>query len=208
MGSGWEAIAEGHRSNATNVGVVAALVLSFVTGMVLELPEVVDVDDSWADSRESMLEAYGVFATASSSLCVACVILSIIWVHHSVAFVSTGDEFLEFVTRFPTVLVDICLILGVLCFGVAFCLGVVLVQANTAATTSLVITVVTFSAVILFYIWALIRGGAKSRRTVEPQIIIIQRILEETWVEFQKPDDTCVVTVLPSNHPAPAPTSQ
>jgi len=181
---GWQACVSDKRSNCTNVGVVAALVLSFVSGMSLDLPEPVTADEGW--DREAMYNIYSALLATSTALCLGCVLLSIIWVNHSTTYAISAEEYLALISRFPTVVIDVSLIVGVLCFAAAFLLGVVLVKDGATAYVSFFICLTIFFFLIIYYVFCLVSATGRMKRNCEMQMPILRELVPKIFKEHKE----------------------
>lgn len=137
--SGWQAWKTAKIDMVTNLGVIAALLLSVIMGLAMAPLTANEADDFWKEMRVTFSDVYLVLCMISAILCMLAVIFSVVYTIIVETYCVDLDDFLNFSnSKIDGLIMGLVLIcVDVTCMGLSF--GGVVIMGNPAATITFAI---------------------------------------------------------------------
>eukprot|EP00403_Amphidinium_massartii_P010186 CAMPEP_0178416526 /NCGR_PEP_ID=MMETSP0689_2-20121128/24109_1 /TAXON_ID=160604 /ORGANISM="Amphidinium massartii, Strain CS-259" /LENGTH=256 /DNA_ID=CAMNT_0020037873 /DNA_START=26 /DNA_END=796 /DNA_ORIENTATION=+ len=185
--NGWEKELEHMQSGMTNLGVVAALVLSVTLGLVQQpvVEPVLEDSSVWDDSRDVMADisfASFHFATQCSLI---CVVLSVMWVNYSLGFIHDADDFIWFVRFMPRQTVDALLVVSLICCSVGLTTLSPVVWADPVASITFYVSAGLFAVVLVYYLTRLFGAKAHIAASMKNLNEVCINSINEAYKQFE-----------------------
>lgn len=188
---GWAAAMAETTSNTTNMGVVAALVLSFSASLAISpLTPLPDADDMWSDHRERMADVCTALFFLGTMFAVSCVIVSVLQVNYATAFVNNIDDFLWWINFFPKALVDALLVICLLLVVVGSIVAMPVVNPDPLASVCFFSGIVVCVLLVAFYIRILSEAVTREKRMIAAAVPRLKALIEAAFDQFQEGQKT------------------
>eukprot|EP00931_Biecheleriopsis_adriatica_P078952 TRINITY_DN52371_c0_g1_i1.p1 TRINITY_DN52371_c0_g1~~TRINITY_DN52371_c0_g1_i1.p1 ORF type:complete len:287 (-),score=49.30 TRINITY_DN52371_c0_g1_i1:27-887(-) len=183
MRMGWQQAYANMQASVTNMGVVAALVFGELFSFVNSPFQKVEADDYWADHRDNWEQALQLGIYGSMLLALICVMISVVWLTHSLATVHDADDYIWFCRLNNPELVNVSLVLCLTATGMTAIIAPIVVFEGLIASVCLGSSVTVGVIVLLFYLRSRCYTTKRMKMHIEA---MVQNYLDILDSEFAK----------------------
>lgn len=180
---GWDKCLENWRTVQTNMGIVAALVLSVSLSLTMTKLEMAqpDEEDRWTGLRTQFWNVYYVCLMMASLSALMAIVFSIVWVNYSLIFVLDADDAVWFIKYVPSGLTDVMTVLNLVFLFIGVPFGMVVQLGEPAATICFSAGWVSMGLVSVWYFTMLFLNTRKALQTMAKHQALHTRLIDEAF---------------------------